>query len=101
LIADLEAGRARLDAYRCRATAQMSRWKQPPFRPFDEMLWIARRRSLRGRMTGTFVLKNIREIVAMGAKMIYRNGHQERQHNRATDAVRRLRARRLKIPLPN
>jgi hypothetical protein len=75
----------------------MSRWKQPPFRPFDEMLWLARHRSRRGRMTGTLVLKNIREVVAVSAKMIYRNGYQERQHGQAIDVLRRLRARRLKI----
>lgn len=64
--------------------------RRPPFRSFDEMLWIARFKELRGQGTGTLVLRNIRAVIPFEARMIYRDGYQKRQHQRAFWVLRRI-----------
>ena len=69
---------------------------RPPFRPFNEMLWVARFKALRGQETGTLVLRNVRAVIPCAARMIYRNGYQERQREQVFRVLGRLRARRRK-----
>jgi hypothetical protein len=67
------------------------------------MSWIARFKALRGQPVGTLVLRNIRAVVPLQARMIFRNGYQERQREWAFGVLRQLRAKRLTIRrlLPN